>query len=54
MLMLSILFFAASCSTNKNTNHSQNKQSKYMYELAINQSKEGQHQTFLDTRAKFV
>lgn len=33
---------------------SQNNQSKYMYELAINQSKEGQHQTFLDTRAKFV
>ena len=25
-----------------------------MYELAINQSKAGQHQTFLDTRAKFV
>lgn len=25
-----------------------------MYELAINQSKEGQHQTFLDTRQKFV
>lgn len=25
-----------------------------MYELAINQSKEGQHQTFLDTREKFV
>ena len=43
-----------SCGTNKNTNHLQNKQSKYMYELAINQSKEGQHQTFLNTRAKFV
>lgn len=25
-----------------------------MYELAINQSKDGQHQKFLDTRAKFV
>ncbi len=25
-----------------------------MYEIAINQSKEGQHQTFLDTREKFV
>lgn len=54
ILMLSILFFAASCSINKNTNQSQNKKSVYMYELAINQSKDGQHQTFLDTRAKFV
>ena len=35
-------------------NQSQKKESKYMYELAINQSKEGQHQNFLDTRAKFV
>lgn len=28
--------------------------SKNMYEIAINQSKEGQHSTFLDTREKFV
>ena len=54
VLVLPILLFAAACGTNKNTEHSQHKSSKYMYELAINQSKEGQHQTFLDTRAKFV
>ncbi len=44
----------ASCNAQKNVNNSKIEKSKFMYELAINQSKEGQHQTFLDTREKFV
>lgn len=53
-LTLVLLFLVTSCSINKNTNHSQSKKSNYMFEIAINQSKEGQHQAFLDTREKFV
>ena len=48
------LIFLSGCDTTKNMNTSSENQSKYMYELAINQSKEGQHQAFLDSRAKFV
>ena len=43
-----------SCGTNKSTNTSNSKKMNTLFEIAINQSKEGQHQNFLDTRAKFV
>lgn len=46
-----------SCGTSKKEVSNMNlkqKTTKPIFELAINQSKENQHQTFLDTRAKFV
>lgn len=52
--MLALLFLVISCGTNKNTIPSPSRKSNYMFEIAINQSKEGQHQTFLHTREKFV
>lgn len=51
---LALLFLIASCGINKNRKDLQRKKSNYMFEIAINQSKEGQHQTFLETREKFV
>jgi hypothetical protein len=54
------LFFAIVCFvfiasyTNAQMDNTKTKKSKYMYELAINQAKEGQEQTFIETRAKFV
>jgi hypothetical protein len=43
-----------SSTTEVTDNKQETEKSKYMYEIAINQAKEGQEQTFLDTRAKFV
>lgn len=41
------------CSSSKNANQNQQKMTS-VYEIAINQAKEGNVQQFLDTRAKFV
>ncbi|UUV22393.1 hypothetical protein [Paenimyroides aestuarii] len=44
-----------SCSTSKMNNHSKNQKSmKPVYEIAINQAKDGNVENFLNTRAKFV
>lgn len=48
------LAFITSCSTNKNVNQSNSKKMNSIFEIAINQSKDGQHPTFLETREKFV
>ena len=52
---LTALALLGSCSTSKNVNQSQNQKSMTpLYEIAINQAKDGNVQNFLDTRAKFV
>ncbi len=44
-----------SCSPSKNANQTKNNKTMTpMYEIAINQAKDGNVQNFLDTRAKFV
>lgn len=43
-----------SSTTEVTDNNQVTEKSKYMYEIAINQAKEGQEQAFLETRAKFV
>jgi hypothetical protein len=63
LLLLSILVLVSACNNTsteedaENTNISQDKNQEKMnniYELAINQAKEGQYDQFLETRAKFV
>jgi hypothetical protein len=54
LLAFTYLALITSCNTSKNINSSKNEKFKFMYELAIYQSKESQYQTFLNTREKFV
>ncbi len=54
IMSFACLALITSCGTNKNMNPSKNNNMNPIFEIAINQSKGGQHQTFLDTRAKFV
>ncbi len=50
-LCLGILF---GCGKNKNLDQTIGNEMNSIFEIAINQSKEGQHQTFLNTRQAFV
>lgn len=64
-LVLTCLILTASCKENKTPNESNNNQKETnqkkdipkmntIFEIAINQSKDGQHENFLKTRARFV
>ncbi|MCB0707629.1 MAG: hypothetical protein KDC34_20075 [Saprospiraceae bacterium] len=54
LTVLTCLALLTSCGTNKKVDQSKTKKMNSIFEIAINQSKEGQHQNFLDTRANFV
>lgn len=54
MIAFACLALITSCGTNKNVNQSKSKKMSSIFEIAINQSKDGQHQAFLNSRAKFV
>jgi hypothetical protein len=54
LFALSAALTLVSCTPSGAAEDPEDKTPKPMYELAINQSKEGQHQAFLDTRQRFV
>ncbi len=54
MIAFACLALITSCGINKNVNQSKSKKMSSIFEIAINQSKDGQHQAFLNSRAKFV
>ena len=54
MITFACLALLTSCGIGKNVNLSKSKKMSSIFEIAINQSKDGQHQAFLDSRAKFV
>lgn len=53
-IIIICLTLLTACKTNQNSNQSKINNMNSIFELAINQSKDGQHQVFLETREKFV